>query len=149
MDAKYISVIKAIDVMIEAPAGRVPMQTEPDENTLRVIFADEYQIRPDFVEIAWSPKPSGEYGEWVADFLDHYPADAYMVVEDHVFTAQWEKDDTPSEPDAPSGSGDGASSDESKTIAPATGDPAGVLVLSLFALLGIAGGVLVRVRRRG
>ena len=68
IDAQYIPVINNISAVIAAPEAGKTMQTEADENTLKVIISNQYQIHPDYVDIIWSPLPV----DGKADYLTRY-----------------------------------------------------------------------------
>ena len=73
--ACYIPVIKTLEGHIEVPVGGQTMQTEADENTLKVTITNTYEIHPDYVDIIWSPSPKeDEHGNKIADYLVNYNA---------------------------------------------------------------------------
>ena len=55
--AQYTPVIKDVKVALDAPEADQPLQTEANENTLKVTISNQYEIDPDFVKIIWSPNP--------------------------------------------------------------------------------------------
>ncbi len=57
IEVQYLPVISRISVTLNEPFATQPMQTDPDDATLKMTFSDQYEIDPANVDISWTPAP--------------------------------------------------------------------------------------------
>ncbi|MDR9825085.1 hypothetical protein RCJ22_05645, partial [Vibrio sp. FNV 38] len=58
VDAEYVPVVSEIAAKLAPPVGGQPLQTAAEEDTLKVKISNTYEVKPECVSIAWSPRPA-------------------------------------------------------------------------------------------
>ncbi len=74
VDAKYVPVVNRITAKLTPPKAGQPSQTAAEADTLKVKITNEYEVKPEYVHITWSPKLSGKAGSETADYETAYTA---------------------------------------------------------------------------